>query len=76
MMSFTIHQAKTNLSNLIKQAAAGEEIIICRGATPVARLVVIGEVKGHRQPGALKGQLTVGPEFFDDLPEQELAAWA
>jgi prevent-host-death family protein len=52
---FTIHQAKTQLSGLLQQAARGEEVIISRGAKPVARLVPTGDIKGQRQPGALKG---------------------
>jgi prevent-host-death family protein len=73
MSIVTIHDAKTNLSRLIKKAAAGQEIIIARGDKPVARLVPYGEVKGKRQPGALKGKLHVGPEFFAPLPPEELA---
>jgi len=71
----TIHQAKTNLSRLLEKASSGEEVIIARGSKPVARLVPIGEVKGKRQPGALKGKLIVGPEFFEPLPAGELSAW-
>lgn len=75
MPVITIHQAKTNLSRLIKKASAGEEVIIARGDKPVARLVPFGEAKGRRQPGSLKGKLHVGPEFFAPLPPEELAAW-
>ncbi|HUN62071.1 MAG TPA: type II toxin-antitoxin system prevent-host-death family antitoxin [Candidatus Sulfotelmatobacter sp.] len=75
MPIITIHQAKTNLSRLIKKAYAGEEIIIARGDKPVARLLPIGAAKGKRQPGSLKGKLHVGPEFFAPLPPEELAAW-
>jgi len=57
MTVVTVHQAKTNLSRLLKKASNGEEIIIARGSKPVARLVPVGEVKGKRQPGSLKGQL-------------------
>jgi prevent-host-death family protein len=71
----TIHQAKTNLSRLLQKASNGEEVIIARGATPVARLVPIGEVKGRRRPGSMKGKLLVGPEFFESLPIDELAGW-
>jgi prevent-host-death family protein len=71
----TIHQAKTNLSRLIKKAASGEDVIISRGSKPVARLVAIGEVKGKRVPGCLKGRLVVGPEFFEELPDDELKLW-
>jgi prevent-host-death family protein len=71
----TIHQAKTNLSRLIRKACDGEQVIISRGSKPVARLVAIGEIKGQRRPGSLKGKLVVGREFFDALPASELSAW-
>jgi prevent-host-death family protein len=74
-MPTTIHEAKTNLSRLIQQAANGEVVIISRGATPVARLVAVGTTKGKRMPGALKGKLNLGPEFFEPLPQDELDAW-
>jgi prevent-host-death family protein len=75
MSIVTIHHAKTNLSRLIKKAAEGEEVIIARGSKPVAKLIAIGEVKGKRQPGSMKGKLTIGPEFFEPLPDEELTAW-
>ncbi len=71
----TVHEAKTNLSRLLQKASRGEEVIIARGSKPVARLVPVGEVQGQRRPGSLKGKLVVGPEFFDALPADELAAW-
>ena len=71
----TIHEAKTHLSRLIQKASSGEEVIISRGSKPVARLVALGEVKGKRQPGSMKGQLVVGREFFEPLPDEEIRAW-
>jgi antitoxin (DNA-binding transcriptional repressor) of toxin-antitoxin stability system len=75
MSIVTIHKAKSTLSRLIKKASAGEEVIIARGDKPVARLVAVGETKGKRQPGSLKGKLHVGPEFFAPLPPEELEGW-
>ncbi|HEX3941877.1 MAG TPA: type II toxin-antitoxin system Phd/YefM family antitoxin [Acidobacteriaceae bacterium] len=75
MSIVTIHEAKTNLSRLIRAAAAGEEIVISRGSKPVARLIPMGEVNGKRQPGSLKGMLRVGSEFFEPLPDNELSGW-
>jgi prevent-host-death family protein len=75
MSIFTIHQAKTNLSRLIEKASEGEEVIIARGSKTVARVVPVGEVKGKRQPGSLRGKLRVGPEFFEPLPTSELSNW-
>lgn len=75
MKKVTIHQAKTNLSQLIKAACDGEEVVISRGPQPVARLVPIVNSKGDRKPGALEGRLNVGPEFFEPLSEEELSRW-
>ncbi len=75
MKTVTIHQAKTNLSRLIEQACEGEEIVIARGPEPVVRLVPIRDSKGRRKPGALRGKLKVGKEFFEPLPAEELEAW-
>ena len=40
-MTFPISEAKTRLSELVHRVEAGEEIVIRRGNTPVARLVAI-----------------------------------
>jgi prevent-host-death family protein len=70
----SIHAAKTHLSRLIARAEAGEEIIIARGRKPVVKLVPI-EAKPRRVAGRLKGQVSIGPEFFEPLPPEELDAW-
>jgi prevent-host-death family protein len=75
MAIITIHKAKTNLSRLIKKVSEGQEVIIARGSKPVARLVAVGEVKGKRRPGSLKGKLRVGHEFFEPLPKSEISGW-
>jgi prevent-host-death family protein len=75
MENVTIHKAKTNLSRLIEKACKGEEIIISRGAKPVVRLVAIEEKRGGRMPGAWKGKITIGPDFFEPLPPEELEGW-
>ena len=75
MENVTIHKAKTNLSRLIEKACKGEEIIISRGAKPVVRLVAIEEKRGERKPGAWKGKITIGADFFEPLPPEELEGW-
>jgi len=65
----SLHVAKTHLSRLIARAEAGEEIVIARGRKPVAKLVPIA-AKPKRVFGALKGKLSVGPEFFGPLPPE------
>lgn len=75
MSVVTIRQAKINLSRLIEKASEGQEIVIMRGSKPVARLMAVGEVKTKRQPGSLRGELHVGPEFFEPLPFSERMTW-
>jgi prevent-host-death family protein len=70
----TIHAAKTNLSKLLAEVEAGETIVIARDKTPVARLVPIAP-KIERRFGAMRGEIAIGPEFFEPLPENELAEW-
>jgi antitoxin (DNA-binding transcriptional repressor) of toxin-antitoxin stability system len=75
METITIHKAKTQLSRLIEKACKGEEIVIARGKTPVVKLVAIQDTRGDRKPGALKGKIKIGPEFFEPLPAEELEGW-
>lgn len=75
MPTVKIHHAKTHLSRLIEQACGGEEIIIARDDQPLVRLQPLRGEKGQRKPGSMKGKLTVGPEFFEPLPEAELKRW-
>jgi prevent-host-death family protein len=75
MSTVTVHAAKTNLSKLLARVEAGEEIVIARGAIPIARLTPIHASPAKRQFGAFKGVLTVGPEFFEPMTEAELLEW-
>ena len=75
MKIVNMHAAKTNLSELIVEALAGEEIVIARNGTPVARLTPFDVPEPARKFGALAGRLKVGPGFFEPLPDEELDAW-
>lgn len=75
MQTITIHKAKTQLSKLIEKACRGEEIVIARGKQPVVKLVAIDDQRGPRKPGAWKGKVKIGPEFFESLPPEELEGW-
>jgi antitoxin (DNA-binding transcriptional repressor) of toxin-antitoxin stability system len=74
MTIVTIHRAKTSLSKLIEDASAGEDVVIARGAIPVARLVPINP-PARRQFGAFKHRIVVEPDFFAPLPADILDAW-
>ena len=40
-MAYTVHQAKTHFSRLLKEAEAGKEVVVMRGKKPVAKIVPI-----------------------------------
>lgn len=77
-MEATMHEAKTQLSKLVERALAGEEVILTHGRnrTPVVRLVPVEYAQIQMRPvGLYKGQIDIGPKFFEPLPEDELALW-
>lgn len=63
-----ISEAKAQLSALIEQVLAGQEVVIGKAGKPVARLVPFERTTEQRQPGALRGQIRIA-EDFDELPE-------
>jgi prevent-host-death family protein len=71
-MSYTVHQAKTNLSRLIKEAQRGKEVIITRGKDPVAKIVPITSAAKKRVPGSMKGLIWSAPDAFDPLTDEEM----
>ena len=71
-MNHTLQQAKTNLSQLIKEAQSGKEVIITRGKQPVAKIVPIDSAAKQRVPGSMKGQIWSSPDAFDPLTDEEL----
>ncbi|PKQ09218.1 MAG: antitoxin [Alphaproteobacteria bacterium HGW-Alphaproteobacteria-12] len=72
----TIHKAKTELSKLLARVEAGEEIVIARGNKPIAKLVAVEPAtKPRRKPGRWAGKISIGPEFFEPLSDEELELW-
>ena len=74
MITVNVHEAKTNLSRLLAQVEAGEEVIIARNGKPVARLAPV-QKRGKPQTDVFKGKFVLPDSFFDPLPEEELKAW-
>lgn len=70
-----IRAARGAFQALIARVEAGEEIVIARRGKPVAMLVPIARPQRKRRFGALRGKVSVGPEFFDNLPEDEIKGW-
>jgi prevent-host-death family protein len=75
MKLVNVHAAKTHLSRLIEQAAAGEEIVIAKAGKPVARLVPFEPRREPRQPGLTKGPIWIADDFDEPLPEEIMVAF-
>lgn len=69
MDAVSIHEAKTQFSKLVARAEAGEEIVVRRGPTPVAKIVAYVAPTTPRVAGALKGSVVIGAGF-DELPAE------
>ena len=73
MITVNIHQAKTQLSKLVDQAAAGESFIIAKAGKPMVKVVPLGGVeKGTAgRLGFMAGEMKI-PEDFDQMGAQEI----
>jgi prevent-host-death family protein len=67
MTQVNIHDAKTHLSRLLEQVAAGEEVVISRAGRPIARLVAYQALAKPRRAGGWKGRVRIASDF-DRLP--------
>ena len=68
-----VHEAKTHLSRILEEVAAGAEVVIAKAGKPVARLVPIEPVVRPKSLGLLRGRITVPDDFDAPLPPEVLA---
>jgi antitoxin (DNA-binding transcriptional repressor) of toxin-antitoxin stability system len=79
MTTITLEKAQRDLPLLVERALAGEEIVIEAAGAAAVRLAPVAPIAhqpvppgaSYRGRGALKGQLVVGPEFFEPLSDEE-----
>ena len=75
-MPYTVHQAKTHFSRLLKEAEAGQEVVVMRGKKPVAKIVAIDPPEAEKRPfrlmGAFHGKISWDEDAFDPMTDQEL----
>ena len=75
MPIINMHEAKSRLSDLVKRAHAGEEIVIARDGDPVAKLVPVDADTPRPAFGAYAGMIRVPASFFDALPNDGATDW-
>lgn len=69
-----LYEAKTSLSSLVDEAAAGAEIIIAKAGRPKAKLVPFRDTP-RRRPGKGKGRIWIAKDFDAPLPQSLLDAF-
>ncbi|BAE50511.1 type II toxin-antitoxin system Phd/YefM family antitoxin [Paramagnetospirillum magneticum] len=75
MSTVNIHAAKTHLSRLIEEAAAGGEVIIAKAGKPLVMLVPLAPTPAKRRLGALAGRARIPADFDAPLPDEVLDAF-
>jgi prevent-host-death family protein len=73
MRVFNIHEAKTQLSRLVEQAARGEPFVIARAGKPLVKVIALDapEARQRKRRGFLAGQIVV-PDDFDRMGSTEI----
>lgn len=69
-IAVNMHKAKSSLSQLVKRAEAGEDVLIARNGKPVARLTRIRPAKPKLPWGVLRGKMWIAEDF--DAPLEEM----
>ncbi|WP_255093863.1 type II toxin-antitoxin system Phd/YefM family antitoxin [Synechococcus sp. J7-Johnson] len=76
MRQVNMHDAKTHLSRLVEEAAAGEAFVICKAGRPMVRVTALDDASNaapkRRRLGLLQGQCAV-PDDFDRMAAAEIA---
>ena len=75
METVNLYEAKTNLSRLVDQANAGEQIVIAKGGKPMAMLTPLTPKKRTIRYGLMKGLFEVPDDFDAPLPDDVIAAF-
>lgn len=70
-MEVNVHEAKTQLSRLLKRVAEGEEITIARAGIPVAKLIAVGPEGATRPMGMDRNNIWISDDFDTWTPELE-----
>lgn len=70
-MQLNMHDAKSQLSELVAAAERGEEVVIARNGVPAARMVAITTEHRPVRLGVLAGEIEIGEDFDEPLPEFE-----
>lgn len=73
MRTVNMHEAKTQLSRLVKDAASGESFVIAKAGKPLVRVSPLDAPAAPKRLGFMTGEVVV-PEDFDRMGAAQIAA--
>jgi prevent-host-death family protein len=73
MLTVNIHEAKTQLSKLVEQAAKGKPFVIAKAGKPLVKVTALDAPAKPKRIGFLEDQIVV-PDDFDQIGSEEIAA--
>jgi prevent-host-death family protein len=73
MHTYNIHEAKTQLSKLVEQAAKGEPFVIAKAGKPMVKVIALDapESSQKKRFGFMAGQIKV-PDDFNTMGAKEI----
>ena len=71
---YNMHEAKTNLSRIIERVERGDEVIIDRAGTPVAKIIPLVRRVNRTAVGSLAGELDLSGDWDSAQTNAEIAA--
>ena len=71
MVTVNIHEAKTQLSKLVDQAAKGEPFVIAKAGKPLVKVTALDAPASAQRLGFLAGEIEV-PDDFDHMGAVEI----
>jgi prevent-host-death family protein len=76
MASYNVHEAKSSLSKLLKEAEEGREVIIMRNGEPVAKLVRCRRARPKKiKLGFAAGLVKeIDPDWWKPMSDEEVDA--
>ncbi|MDE2981679.1 MAG: type II toxin-antitoxin system prevent-host-death family antitoxin [Gemmatimonadota bacterium] len=73
MRTYNMHEAKTHLSRLVREAVAGDPFVIARSGKPLVKVVSVEapEPEAVQRTGFMRGRISV-PDDFDTMGAEEI----
>jgi prevent-host-death family protein len=75
MKTVNLHAAKTHLSRLVDEAAAGQDVVIAKNGKPLVKLVAVSAGTRRKGFGTLKGKIRIADDFDAPLADSVLQAF-